>query len=66
MKFYLETFLKSVMQIQVWLKLDKNIGCFTWRPKDVLLTATQMQLNNTKIYSYNKANEMHYFSNLFS
>jgi len=29
--------LKSVMEIQqVWLKLDKNIRCFTWRPKNVL------------------------------
>jgi len=30
-----ETILKSVEQIQIWLKMDKNMGHFTWRPKYV-------------------------------
>ena len=27
---------KYVEKIQVWLKSDKNIGHFTWRPKDMI------------------------------
>jgi len=33
------------MQIQVWLKLDKNIRCFTWRPKYVLYCWQQHKCN---------------------
>jgi len=35
------------MQIQVWLKLGKNIRCFIWRPKYVLYCWQQHKCSST-------------------
>jgi hypothetical protein len=44
---------KSVEKIQIWLKSDKSIGHFTWRPKYILLLHSALNRHKSGLQEWN-------------